>query len=211
MRIAILHSDHILLNAITRAGMQPELFLSNEDPTKLTTFAGFILLDDLSASYESILRQQSQLGKPVLGMGKGAEYLTKSGLIPGLENAAPCITCTDAEEVENTIRLTEHYQLNAFTRYLTLKNTLLTSATSRRFIVPGALAMEMQFLGTNLFQWGEKTESMAGIANKMGNVLALLPLLEESPSCDLIFQSMRDYIREGYVQQVAPLNYMHRN
>lgn len=61
-----------------------------------------------------------------------------------------------------------------------------------------------------MFQFEEAPEQIAGIANKMGNVLALLPTLLETQQTDLIFQSMRDYIRAGYVQQVAPLNYYPR-
>src|SRR6185312_2203124 len=121
MRIAILHSSsHALADAIVRAGMQPEFFLPHDASINLAKCAGFILLDDLSAECMQILSQQSHLGKPVLGMGKGAECLVTSGLIPGLENAEPCITLTDVEYVAHTIRLTEYYQLNAFTQCLTL-------------------------------------------------------------------------------------------
>lgn len=147
MHIAILHSSSdVLADTLIRTGMQPEFFLTHDTPAPhLAKCAGFILLDHVPAAHMQILSQQSQLGKPLLGMGQGAECLVRYGLIPGLENQESCIMLTDVTDVAQTMRLTEHYQLNAFTHYLTVKDSLSIAATSRRFVLPPGLRMEMQF------------------------------------------------------------------
>ena len=74
--------------AVKRAGMQPVEFLWNEPCEKLTACDGFIIVGGFS--YEdcsragviaaldpimAVIKQQSELGKPVLGICNGAQIL----------------------------------------------------------------------------------------------------------------------------------------
>jgi phosphoribosylformylglycinamidine synthase len=52
--------------------------------------------------------------------------------------------------------------------------------------------------------------NLAGIANKRGNVLALMPHPERTFAGDPLFRSMHDYIKEGFCPTVPPLNYLPR-
>src|SRR5579872_6299360 len=99
MRIAIIpfpdsQGEHEIMLAIKRAGMEPVEFVGNESKENLKNFAGYIMLGEISNedSFKSVLKEQSHLGKPILGMGLGAQILIETGLVPGLENDEVGIT-----------------------------------------------------------------------------------------------------------------------
>src|SRR5476649_999628 len=99
MRIAIMqfpgsNCERETALAVERAGMQPKEFLWNSPPEKLADFNGFIIVGGFSyedrsragiiAALDPIMqaiKQQSQLGKPVLGICNGAQILVEAGLV----------------------------------------------------------------------------------------------------------------------------------
>ncbi|EKD53735.1 MAG: hypothetical protein ACD_60C00159G0015 [uncultured bacterium] len=258
MRIAIIqfpgsNCERETMLAVKRAGMEPYEFLWNAPYEKLAECAGFIIVGGFS--YEDraragiiaaldpimrILKAQSELGKPVLGICNGAQILVEAGLVPGIENDKLSMALTDNKRIQNghvvgtgyynawiNMRLSDHYQLNAFTRYLTPKDILKVPVAHAegRFVIPSALLMEMQTQGLNLFQYSDEKgnifdefpvnpngsiNNIAAISNKAGNIMAMMPHPERTDAGDPIFQSMRSYIESGYVQRVSPLNYYPR-
>lgn len=259
MRIAIVqfpgsNCERETILAVKRAGMEPQEFLWNEPKEKLAEFAGFIIVGGFSYEDRSragiiaaldpvmqTIQQQSELGKPILGICNGAQILVETGLVPGLENNKVGMALTDNRRVQEGkvlgtgyynawvhMRLADDYQLNAFTQHLTPKNilSLPVAHAEGRFVIPPALLIEMQINGLNVFQYcdaeGKRVDkfpinpngsvnNIAAVSNKAGNVMAIMPHPERTVGCDAIFYSMRDYIAEGYVVRVAPLNYYPRH
>lgn len=258
MRIAIIqfpgsNCERETILAVKRAGMEPHEFLWNESKEKLSDFAGYIIVGGFSYEDRSragaiaaldpimqIIKTQSKIGKPILGICNGAQILVESGLVPGVENEKLSLVLTDNKRIKNgkvlgtgyynawiNMRLSDHYQLNAFTRYLKPQDVLKVPVAHAegRFIIPPALLQEMQTQGLNVFQYCDEqgnitdefpvnpngsVNNIAAISNKAGNVMAMMPHPERTSQGDRIFLSMRDYIQEGYVQRVAPLHYYPR-
>lgn len=239
--------------AVKRAGMEPHEFLWNEDPARLADFAGFVIVGGFSyedrgragilAALDPIMqaiKMQSQLGKPVLGICNGAQILVETGLVPGIEHDKVGMALTDNKRIQGgkilgtgfynawvNMRLSDTYQLNAFTQLLTPKNILNIPVAhgEGRFIIPPGLLKEMKGQGLHVFQYCDEhgnirdefpvnpngsIENIAAVSNKSGNVMAMMPHPERTPNGDLIFLSMRQYIEKGYVQRVAPLHYYPR-
>lgn len=258
MRIAIIqfpgsNCERETMLAVKRAGMEPVEFLWNESKEKLASFDGYIIVGGFSYEDRSragiiaaldpvmqVIKQQSNLGKPVLGICNGAQILVETGLVPGLENNKLAMSLTDNKRVQQGqvlgtgyynawvyMRLSDNYQLNAFTRHLKPENILKLPVAhgEGRFIIPPALLAEMQENGLNVFQYCDaqgnivdefpvnpngSINNIAAVSNKAGNVMAMMPHPERTEMCDAIFTSMREYISSSNRPAVAPLNYFPR-
>lgn len=258
MQIAIIqfpgsNCERETMLAVKRAGMFPVEFLWNESKEKLASFDGYIIVGGFSYEDRSragaiaaldpimeVIKHQSELGKPILGICNGAQILVESGLVPGIENNKLGLVLTDNKRMQQgqvlgtgyynawiNMRLSDKYQYNAFTRLLTSENILHVPVAHAegRFIIPPGLLAEMQENGLNVFQYCDaqgkvidefpvnpngSINNIAAISNKAGNVMAMMPHPERTTNGDLIFQSMRDYIRDGAKQKVAPLHYYPR-
>src|SRR5579871_921788 len=99
--------------AIQRAGMVPVDFLWNQAPSELETCQGFVIVGGFS--YEdrgragviaaldpimSVLKTQSALGKPILGICNGAQILVESGLVPGVEDGLVSLALTENKRIQ---------------------------------------------------------------------------------------------------------------
>jgi len=258
MRIAIVqfpgsNCERETMLAVQRAGMEPVEFLWNQPRELLRDFAGYIIVGGFS--YEdrarsgaiaaldpvmSVIREQSELGKPVLGICNGAQILVEAGFVPGLAGNKIGMALTDNKRMSQGqvlgagfynawvhMRLTDDFQYNAFTRYLTPKNILEVPVAHAegRFVIPLGLLMEMQHQGLGLFQYCDfdgniidefptnpngSVNNIAAVTNKAGNVMAMMPHPERTSQGDAIFQSMRDYIHSGHAGSVRPLDYVPR-
>ncbi|OGT65541.1 MAG: phosphoribosylformylglycinamidine synthase I [Gammaproteobacteria bacterium RIFCSPHIGHO2_12_FULL_45_9] len=258
MRIGIIqfpgsNCERETMLAVKRAGMEPVEFLWNESHEKLRSLAGYIIVGGFS--YEdrsragiiaaldpiiSVLREQSEYGKPILGICNGAQILVETGLVPGIENYKVGVALTENKRIRDGkvlgtgfynawvhMRLAKEYQRNAFTRYLSHKEVLLVPVAHAegRFVMDQALLLEVQTQGLNVFQYcdakGQVVDAfpvnpngsignIAALTNKRGNVMAMMPHPERTPNGDAIFQSMRDYITQGYLPEVDSLYYMPR-
>lgn len=192
------------------------------------------------------IKAQSEAGKPILGICNGAQILVETGLVPGLENNKVGMVLTENKRVANGkilgtgyynawvhMRLGDEYQRNAFTRHLTPKHILHIPIAhgEGRFVMTPALLQEVKIQGLNVFQYCDaqgqiidhfpvnpngSVDNIAAIANKAGNVMAIMPHPERTLNGDPIFQSMRDYIldnalqRAEQVKQTVPLSYYPR-
>ncbi|TAL58231.1 MAG: phosphoribosylformylglycinamidine synthase I, partial [Legionella sp.] len=226
--------------AVKRAGMQPIDFLWNEDPKQLVAMDGYIIVGGFSYEDRSragiiaaldpvmqIIREQSEQGKPVLGICNGAQILVETGLVPGLHNHQLGMALTDNKRIADGkilgtgfynawihMRANPKANSNAFTRHLN-KDTVLTVPIAHaegRFLMPVELLAEIESHGLNLFQYCNEEGAIidefpinpngslantAAIINKTGNVMAMMPHPERTSAGDAIFTSMREYIQEG--------------
>jgi len=222
MRIAILQlidsaGVQDLQLAVERAGMQAIPVFCDSTGEIGPSFDGLIVM--ANACHELVLaevKKHSAQGKAVLGIGQGAKILIESGMVPGLEDDKVGITLTKKPFVaaENsqaacTMHLSEDYQRNAFTRCLTTQDVLSIPVDADvRFVMGAGLREEIRIQGMDVFHYGNG--DIAAIANKSGNVMAILPSIERTQQGDVIFHSMREYLKEGYCPQVTPLYYYPR-
>jgi phosphoribosylformylglycinamidine synthase I len=231
--------------AVKRAGMEAVDFLWNEPLEKLRSFQGYIIVGGFSyedraragiiAALDPVIEElkvQSEQGKPILGICNGAQILVESGLVPAI-NTSEHLALTENKRVEHgkivgtgfynvwvNMRLSTHYQNNAFTRYLSPKNIihLPIAHGEGRFLMSDSLLKELETQGLNLFQYCDSEGNVinnfpinpngsvgnsAALINKTGNVMAMMPHPERTPNGDPIFASIRDYIVET---QTKPLN-----
>ncbi|MDA0346522.1 MAG: phosphoribosylformylglycinamidine synthase I [Verrucomicrobia bacterium] len=230
--------------AIRRAGMEPVEFLWNQSYELLEAFDGYVIVGGFSYEDRSragviasldpvmkIIRQQSETGKPVLGICNGAQILVETGLVPGLRDyrvgmaLAPNrrekdghILGTGFYNVFAHLRMNGASNKTAFTRHLEEGSTIhipLAHAEGR-FVIPDELLSEMIASGQTPFQYsdaeGEISEgfpinpngsvhNLAAVTNPAGNVMAIMPHPERVPAGDPIFTSMREYIEEKQVKE----------
>lgn len=100
--------------ALKRAGLTAIEFLWNEEPSRLASMDGFIVIGGFS--YEdrsragiiaaqdplmSVLKQESLKGKPLMGICNGAQILVESGLVPGYEGYQIGMALTENKRIQN--------------------------------------------------------------------------------------------------------------
>jgi len=234
--------------AVKRAGMTPVEFLWNESHEKLMACDGYVIVGGFSYEDRSragaiaaldpvidIIKTQSELGKPVLGICNGAQILVEAGLVPGLKNYAQDLALTDNQRLSSgNVLGTGYYNAwinlkpnprvkpNAFTTHL--KNNSLMhiplAHAEGRFVIPKSLLNEIEAEGLAVFNYCDhegqvidefpinpngSVHNIAALANKAGNVLAIMPHPERSTHGDAIFLSMRDFIASGKKPPFTPL------
>lgn len=246
MRIGIIQlpnsfQDDDTIQAIQRAGMTAELLSLDHDLASLESLDGYVitaagmnsalLSDALLDLRELILAliTQTELGKPLLGIGYGAHALVDYGLVPHLENykvgmsisKQHLLTSTSmAEKIasnEASICLSNDYQRNAFTRFIkpTDRLQLPLACLAGCFEMTAALWFEIQMQGLNVFQYAGanvvgSVDNIAALSNKSGNILAMIPHPGQHSSGDAIFNSMQAYIAHGKYQRTESLYYYPR-
>ena len=216
-----------ILLAVRRAGMEPVECVWNEPQEKRLDLAGYIILGNAPGDAFNPLLQAlkagSALGKPILGIGYGAQWLVEVGLVPGLEDNQVGMRIIqnkwDKGAEWRYMRLSDNYQRNAFTQHMNQKNIfhLLVADGAGCFVMSIALLQEIESQGLNVFQYCDENgviidrANMAAISNKAGNVMAMMPHPGSAPTGDAIFHSMRDYISDTHLQKIAkntrPLDY----
>lgn len=213
MKIGVLSLSHpadaALVAAIERAHLQPVPFAAGLD--------GYVLVGDLStaptarfellqAMYDilPVLLAENALGKPILGIGSGAQLLVESGIVPGLENnkVGIGVQVSSCDPLNMTLSLSPYYQRNVFTQYVAQTASLAATfdQVSARFVMSDALLNEINAQGLTVFE--------NAITNKMGNALAVLPRV----ACDAFFQSMALSLKQSapVPNEAVPLYYYPR-
>jgi phosphoribosylformylglycinamidine (FGAM) synthase-like amidotransferase family enzyme len=212
MRIAILqfidsNCDQEIILAIERQGMCAVII--HEMIADSLNFNGYVLLDHFdSGLFNSFLVAEASKGKPILALGEGAKTLVQLGLIPGTQPHVACIQIVDANNMAETrqLMINEDYQANAFTKQFNNQETLSCSHIQTQFNIAPGLLKQVQVQGLDIFLQKDTAVPVA-LANKSGNVMAFLPQTLTAASYDKLFQSVKDYLEEGFVPQVNPLCY----
>lgn len=231
--------------AIKRAGMEPMLFLWNEPNERLNQCDGFVIVGGFSYEDRSragiiaaqdpvmdVLKTQSNLGKPILGICNGAQILLESGLVPGLPNDAVAMALTNNKRIHQGrvigtgyynawvhLTPTKQQRVNAFTRHLAKDYPLRIPVAhgEGRFVMPLDLLRVINEQGLGVLKYCDEkgvvvdefpvnpngsVDNLAAIVNKAGNVMAMMPHPERTIAGDVLFHSMRDYILS--LERLAP-------
>ncbi|WP_367607386.1 phosphoribosylformylglycinamidine synthase I [Legionella sp. W05-934-2] len=232
--------------AVSRAGMTPIPCLWNMPTDELAAMDGYIIVGGFS--YEDrgragiiaamhpvmqTIKQQSELGKPVLGICNGAQILVETGMVPGYQNYPLSIALTDNKRVaQGNVLGTGYYNAwvhlkpgvasnaNAFNRILPA-NAMMQVPIAHgegRFMMDDAMLAIVKKQGLIAWQYCDEAgqvnpefpinpngsaANIAAMVNHAGNVMAMMPHPERTSAGDSIFQSMRDYIASGY-QSCSP-------
>ncbi len=218
-----------LAAAAQGAGMEVIDFLWDPLEETVGEAQAFVLLSDERATGArgqallAVLKAQNLKGKPILGLGAGAaRLLVEGGLVPGLYNNMVGLGLSETAAGPETgseawIGLTEDYQYNAFTKNFLRGAVLQVERRSQaQFVVPAGLLAELKAQGLDVFIYcdgdGRFLQGLpiAGLANKAGNVMALLPHPEGYPQGSVFFHSLRAHLESGHVEKVEPLYYWPR-
>jgi hypothetical protein len=206
-----------LVSAVLQAGMEATIVTTHHH----NLFDGYVIdnVEKNNTQLIEILRREVKIGKPLLSFGEeSANILAETGLIPGIENDRVGLVLKEYQEpaVYKAILPANEYQYNAFTRFVrpsTRLNLADDQLLHKEFSIPPGLLLEMQANGLDVFHYcddsGKRLDTVAAIANKAGNVMAMMPELS-SAALDIMFQSMREYILKGYKQIIKPLYYYPR-
>ncbi len=173
------------------------------------------------------LKAQAKTGKPVMGICNGAQVLVETGLVPGAENDALSMALTINKRMKGDSVLGAGYYnawinlctgegvtKNAFNRLLSADTVLRmpVAHAEGRYVMPEATLQALKENGQIAFQYCDgaanvvdefpvnpngSMANIAGVTNAAGNVLSLMPHPERIAECDVLFESMRDYIEEG--------------
>jgi phosphoribosylformylglycinamidine synthase len=223
--------------AVKRCGMNPVEVLWNQPAKQWQDCAGFIIIGGFSYEDRSragiiaaldpimtVLKAQSNLGKPILGICNGAQILVESGLIPGFQNYAVHMALTDNQRIKEGkvvgagyynawvhLKPSKNHRANAFTRYLNNDSVLRIpiAHAEGRFVIPPHIMSAIESNHLTVFQYGTEEgdivdefpinpngsiNNIAAMTNLAGNVLAIMPHPERTPIGDPLFLSMRDYM-----------------
>jgi len=223
--------------AIQRVGMVPIEFLWNDSIDKLLACDGYVIVGGFSYEDRSragiiaaldpiiqVLKTQTALGKPLLGICNGAQILIEAGLVPGFASHAVEIALTDNKRIKQgqvlgtgyynawiNLKLATTQRYSAFIHGLTATSILRmpVAHAEGRFVISKALLARIEAHGLAIFQYcteagdivnefpvnpNGSVNNIAAIGNVAGNVLAIMPHPERTAVGDVIFHSMREYI-----------------
>lgn len=236
--------------AVQRVGMTPIEFLWNENYDTLKACDGYIIVGGFS--YEDraragiissldpvieILREQSENGKPVLGICNGAQILVESGMVPGLENYKLGMALTDNKRTKEGHVLGTGYYNNwsnlilsvssercAFSNRLNQGDIIKIpfAHAEGRFVMEDDLLQELINNDQIVYRYGESSgnivnefpinpngslHNIAAVCNPKGNVMAIMPHPERTTNGDAVFHSMCEYISNDYSGDYKNLDY----
>ncbi|POR02002.1 hypothetical protein AU468_07035 [Alkalispirochaeta sphaeroplastigenens] len=226
--------------ALERAGLEGRFFRWNQDPALLRDLDGYLLAGGFSYEDRSrsgiiaaldplmeVIRQESDRGKPVLGICNGAQILVEAGLVPGggAPGDPPLVALTTNRRVARGrvvgtgfynawVTLRAETDETAFTGAIPRGTCLNVPAAHAegRFVMSPQVYRELDEGGMIAFRYtdeaGQVQEefpvnpngsegNIAAITNRRGNVMAIMPHPERTPLGDGIFHSLREYLEKG--------------
>ncbi|SIQ75567.1 phosphoribosylformylglycinamidine synthase subunit I [Alkalispirochaeta americana] len=232
--------------ALERVGLEGVFFRWNQDLAQLRDFDGYLLAGGFSYEDRSrsgiiaaldplmeVIRQESDRGKPVLGICNGAQILVEAGLVPGGGSPGdpPLVALTTNRRVARGrvvgtgfynawVTLRAETEETAFTGRIPRGTALNVPAAHAegRFVMSPQVYQELNERGMIAFRYtdeeGQALEefpvnpngsvgNIAAITNVRGNVMAIMPHPERTPLGDGIFHSLREYLERGPGEEKA--------
>jgi phosphoribosylformylglycinamidine synthase I len=178
--------------------------------------------------------EQAQLGKPILGICNGAQILVESGLVPGLVDRQIGMALTVNKRMQGAhVVGTGYYNVwchikpmqvqpnSVFGQHFDQPIYIPIAHAEGRFVLTDEVFQALEDNGATLWQYCDehgKVDShfpinpngsyrnLAAVSNAAGNVLAMMPHPERTPNGDVIFTSMRDFIRVQHAVSTQPLD-----
>lgn len=153
------------------------------------------------------IKQAAQAGKPILGVGNGFQILLEAGILPGamLKNQQLKFICRPVEVIveNNETKFTSEYERGEIV-------TIPITHGAGNYICDEATLRELEKNNQIVFTYKENPngslKNIAGIMNKEGNVLGMMPHPERAVdellgSADglKLFQSILKNWRESHV------------
>lgn len=226
--------------AIIRAGMEPVYHRWNMSHKLLEAYDGFIIPGGFSyedrsrsgviASQDPLilkLREQSEAGKPILGICNGAQILVESGLVPGIEGYRIGAALAENRRMQDgKIQGTGFY--NAWVNIIADQEsrnsafidkgshqspmTMPAAHAEGRFTFTPEVLETIRQRGLIAFRYCDESstsspefpvnpngsqDNCAGLFNAAGNAMALMPHPERTHGGDRIFTAMRSYIERN--------------
>jgi len=244
------NTERETMMACRRTKMEPVEFLWNQPTDTFASLDGYIIVGGFSyedrsrsgviASLDPIikkLKEQANLGKPILGICNGAQILIESGMVPGVHDESLLIALTKNKQIQNnkvvgvgyyncwtSLLLSVSPKLCAFTCDMD-KNEVIKIPLAHgegRFVMNDELLKELISNGQTVFRYcNEKSETLpefptnpngsmynlASISNPGGNIMAIMPHPERTINGDKIFSSMKKYIIKNTKRRTLELNY----
>ncbi len=228
------------VRACKRSQLDAEIFRWNDKHSKLKSYDAYILPGGFSyedrgrsgviASKDpimAVIQQESEKGKPVLGICNGAQILIECGLIPGFNKNHLEMALANNERIKNnTILGTGFYNdwvyvrhqstpgrsvFNNFAQHVTMRIPVAHAEgrfTTRQKEVLQSLVENEQALFRYCDKNGKFTNefpvnpngalyNLAGVCNPQGHILALMPHPERSNAGQPIFDSLKKYLEQG--------------
>ncbi|PIR52488.1 phosphoribosylformylglycinamidine synthase I [Candidatus Peregrinibacteria bacterium CG10_big_fil_rev_8_21_14_0_10_49_16] len=212
------------VRACTQSGMDAFVFRWNEERERLNSVDGYILPGGFSyedrgragmaAAHDPLLeflREESQQGKPIIGICNGAQILVESGLIPLGHHLQFAIARNTTRQFINTwIWITPSCPPDrcAVSNWQGTMHIPIAHGEGRFTTRDRDLVQELQKNKQIAFSYcdehgniekGNPNGSMlniAGVCNPAGNIVALMPHPERSQNGDPFFQSLKTWMEK---------------